>query len=353
MAALWEQNIRKVVPYVAGEQPTDTNIIKLNTNENPYGPSPKVQELADHMDSDVLKKYPDQTAGDLVRAIADYHGFKPEEVFVGVGSDDVLAMCFMTFFNSDKPVLFPDITYSFYPVWAEMLRINYKTLPLDENFCIRPEDYNEPNGGVIFPNPNAPTAVLMGRDKVEEIISSNKDSILIVDEAYIDFAEEGSSVIDLTRKYDNLIVVRTFSKSRSLAGLRIGYAVANEKLIKFINDVKYSYNSYTMNTPSIVLGTASIEDDEYFKEKVEAIKKTREWFTEELKKLGFRVLPSSANFVFASPRTKTAEEVFEEAKKRGIYVRFWNKPIIKDFLRITIGLDEEMKKVVDFLKEFC
>ncbi len=353
MAALWEQNIRKVVPYVAGEQPTDTNIIKLNTNENPYGPSPKVQELADHMDSDVLKKYPDQTAGDLVRAIADYHGFKPEEVFVGVGSDDVLAMCFMTFFNSDKPVLFPDITYSFYPVWAEMLRINYKTIPLDENFCIRPEDYNEPNGGVIFPNPNAPTAVLMGRDKVEEIISSNKDSIVIVDEAYIDFAEEGSSVIDLTRKYDNLIVVRTFSKSRSLAGLRIGYAVANEKLIKFINDVKYSYNSYTMNTPSIVLGTASIEDDEYFKEKVEAIKKTREWFTEELKKLGFRVLPSSANFVFASPRTKTAEEVFEEAKKRGIYVRFWNKPIIKDFLRITIGLDEEMKKVVDFLKEFC
>lgn len=353
MAALWEQNIRKVVPYVAGEQPTDTNIIKLNTNENPYGPSPKVQKLADHMDSDVLKKYPDQTAGDLVRAIADYHGFKPEEVFVGVGSDDVLAMCFMTFFNSDKPVLFPDITYSFYPVWAEMLRINYKTLPLDENFCIRPEDYNEPNGGVIFPNPNAPTAVLMGRDKVEEIISSNKDSIVIVDEAYIDFAEEGSSVIDLTRKYDNLIVVRTFSKSRSLAGLRIGYAVANEKLIKFINDVKYSYNSYTMNTPSIVLGTASIEDDEYFKEKVEAIKKTREWFTEELKKLGFRVLPSSANFVFASPRTKTAEEVFEEAKKRGIYVRFWNKPIIKDFLRITIGLDEEMKKVVDFLKEFC
>jgi histidinol-phosphate aminotransferase len=353
MAALWEQNIRKVVPYVAGEQPTDTSIIKLNTNENPYGPSPKVQELADHMDSDVLKKYPDQTAGDLVRAIADYHGFKPEEVFVGVGSDDVLAMCFMTFFNSDKPVLFPDITYSFYPVWAEMLRINYKTLPLDENFCIRPEDYKEPNGGVIFPNPNAPTAVLMGRDKVEEIISSNKDSIVIVDEAYIDFAEEGSSVIDLTRKYDNLIVVRTFSKSRSLAGLRIGYAVANEKLIKFINDVKYSYNSYTMNTPSIVLGTASIEDDEYFKEKVEAIKKTREWFTEELKKLGFRVLPSSANFVFASPRTKTAEEVFEEAKKRGIYVRFWNKPIIKDFLRITIGLDEEMKKVVDFLKEFC
>ena len=353
MAALWEQNIRKVVPYVAGEQPTDTNIIKLNTNENPYGPSPKVQELADHMDSDVLKKYPDQTAGDLVRAIADYHGFKPEEVFVGVGSDDVLAMCFMTFFNSDKPVLFPDITYSFYPVWAEMLRINYKTLPLDENFCIRPEDYKEPNGGVIFPNPNAPTAVLMGRDKVEEIISSNKDSIVIVDEAYIDFAEEGSSVIDLTRKYDNLIVVRTFSKSRSLAGLRIGYAVANEKLIKFINDVKYSYNSYTMNTPSIVLGTASIEDDEYFKEKVEAIKKTREWFTEELKKLGFRVLPSSANFVFASPRTKTAEEVFEEAKKRGIYVRFWNKPIIKDFLRITIGLDEEMKKVVDFFKEFC
>ncbi len=353
MAALWEQNIRKVVPYVAGEQPTDTNIIKLNTNENPYGPSPKVQKLADHMDSDIFKKYPDQTAGDLVRAIADYHGFKPEEVFVGVGSDDVLAMCFMTFFNSDKPVLFPDITYSFYPVWAEMLRIDYKTIPLDENFCIRPEDYKEPNGGVIFPNPNAPTAVLMGRDKVEEIISSNKDSIVIVDEAYIDFAEEGSSVIDLTRKYDNLIVVRTFSKSRSLAGLRIGYAVANEKLIKYINDVKYSYNSYTMNTPSIVLGTASIEDDEYFKEKVEAIKKTREWFTEELKNLGFKVLPSSANFVFASPGTKTAEEVFEEAKKRGIYVRFWNKPVIKDFLRITIGLDEEMKKVVDFLKEFC
>lgn len=353
MSAVWEQNVRRVVPYVAGEQPTDKNIIKLNTNENPYGPSPKVQELADHMDSDIFKKYPDQTAGDLVRALAKYHGFKPEEIFVGVGSDDVLAMCFMTFFNSDKEILFPNITYSFYPVWAEMLRIKYRTVPLDEQYNIRPEDYKVPNGGIIFPNPNAPTAILASREVVEDIIASNRDSIVIVDEAYIDFAAEGSSVVDLTRKYDNLIVVRTYSKSRSMAGLRIGYAIANEKLIKYINDVKYSYNSYTMNTPSIILGTASVEDDEYFKEKIEAIKKTREWFTEELKKLGFKVLPSSANFVFASPKTKTAAEVFEAAKQAGIYVRYFKAPLTKDFLRITIGLDEEMKKVVDFLKGFC
>ena len=351
MAALWEQNIRKVVPYVAGEQPTDTNIIKLNTNENPYGPSPKVQELADHMDSDVLKKYPDQTAGDLVRAIADYHGFKPEEVFVGVGSDDVLAMCFMTFFNSDKPVLFPNITYSFYPVWAEMLRINYKTLPLDENFCIRPEDYKEPNGGVIFPNPNAPTAVLMGRDKVEEIISSNKDSIVIVDEAYIDFAEEGSSVIDLTRKYDNLIVVRTFSKSRSLAGLRIGYAVANEKLIKFINDVKYSYNSYTMNTPSLVVGPIAIEDDAYFKETTGKIIKTREWMKKELKALGFTFPDSMSNFIFATHKDYDAEELLKYLRENKILVRHFKGERVKDYLRISVGTDEQAEALIETLKK--
>jgi histidinol-phosphate aminotransferase len=353
MAANWEKNIRRVEPYVPGEQPKDKNIIKLNTNENPYGPAPKVQELADHMDTDIYKKYPDPTASELVNALAEYHGFKPEEVFVGVGSDDVLAMCFMTFFNSDKEVLFPNITYSFYPVWAEMLRIKYKTIPLDENYNINPEDYKQPNGGIVFPNPNAPTGILAPKDKVEEIIKSSPDSVVIVDEAYIDFSEEGSSVMELTRKYDNLIVVRTYSKSRSMAGLRIGYAVANEKLIKYLSDVKYSYNSYTMNTPSIILGKASIEEDAYFKEKVEAIKKTREWFTEELKALGFRVLPSGANFVFASPSTKTAAEVFEAAKKEGIYFRYFKDPLTKDFLRITIGLDEEMKKVVDFLKKFC
>ena len=349
----WEKNIRMVEPYVPGEQPKEENIIKLNTNENPYGPSPRVQKLMSEMNPEEFKKYPDPTAAELVNALAEYHNVDPSQVFVGVGSDDVLAMCFMTFFNSDKEILFPDITYSFYPVWAEMLRIPYRKIEVKEDFTIDLEDYDIRNGGIVFPNPNAPTSILLGKDKIIKLLDNNKDSIVIVDEAYIDFAPEGSSMIDMIGKYDNLIVVRTFSKSRSMAGMRIGYAVASPRLIKYINDVKYSYNSYTLNTPSIKFGKASVEDEEYFRKTVAEVVKTREWFRDELLKLGFTVPDSSANFVFAAPKDGNAKRFFESAREHGIYFRYFNSPGIDRYLRITIGLKKDMEKVIDFLKDIC
>ncbi|HCA21935.1 MAG TPA: histidinol-phosphate transaminase [Lachnospiraceae bacterium] len=343
----WEENIRRVEPYVPGEQPSDKNIIKLNTNENPYGPSPRVKAI--NLDTDLLKKYPDPKAELLVSTLAAYHGLDESQVFVGVGSDDVIAMSFMTFFNSKKPILFPDITYSFYDVWADMLRIPYEKQPLDDNFNIVKEDYlNKENGGIIFPNPNAPTGILVDLAFIEDIVKANPDSVVIIDEAYIDFG--GESALPLIDKYENLLVVRTFSKSRSMAGLRIGYAMGSPKLIKYLNDVKYSFNSYTMNMPSIILGSEVIADDEYFRECTGKIIETREWFSDKLKTLGFKVLPSKANFVFASPDKVSAEEVFKTARENGIYFRFFNAPRISSFLRITIGTREEMEKVVSFLE---
>ena len=344
----WEDNVRKVVPYVPGEQPKEKDIIKLNTNENPYGPSPRIKELIS--DPELLKKYPDPAAELLVDAIADYHGVKSENVFTGVGSDDVLAMIFMTFFNSERPILFPDITYSFYPVWAELFNIPYETKPLDKDFCIVKEDYMVPNGGIIFPNPNAPTGIFMPLSDVRDILDANRESIVVIDEAYVDFADE--SALTLLESYDNLIVVRTFSKSRSLAGLRIGYAIASEKIISYIKDVKYSYNSYTMNTPSIVIGTESVKDDEYFKETTAKVIKTREWFSAELESMGFSVLPSKTNFVFASYPGKDGEEIFEYLKKCGIYVRHFGGERIKDYLRITIGTDSDMQTLANALKKY-
>ena len=246
-----------MTPYTPGEQPKKRDIIKLNTNENPYSPAPGVQKVLKEFETDRLRLYPDPASSELVDAIASEYGVRSSQVFAGVGSDDVLAMAFMTFFNSKKPILFPDITYSFYDVWAEVFRIPYETVPLDEDFQICTKDYQRENGGVIFPNPNAPTGVLMPLEQVEEIIRANQDVVVIVDEAYIDFG--GDTAKELTRKYDNVLVVQTYSKSRSLAGLRIGYAIGNKELIKAMNDVKYSYNSYTMNEPSIVLGTAVLE----------------------------------------------------------------------------------------------
>ena len=348
----WEDNVRKVEPYVPGEQPKEKNIIKLNTNENPYGPSKNVQKVLDNMDGDMFRKYPDEKASELVNEIAEFHNISSDHVFVGVGSDDVLGMAFMTFFNSDKKILFPDISYSFYPVWAEMLKIPYETCPLDDNFRINIEDYFKENGGVVIANPNAPTGILLEKDDVVKIIENNKDSIVIIDEAYIDFAKEGSSVIDLVDDYDNLLVVRTFSKSRSLAGLRVGYAVANPLIIKYINDVKYSYNSYTMNYASIALGKAVLKDNDYFLDTISKIKNTREWFSSELEKRDFDVLPSSTNFVFATHKSVSAKEIFENAKKNKIFVRYFNLPKIDNYLRITIGTDEEMKAVISFLDEF-
>ena len=274
----WEKNIRKVVPYTPGEQPKKSQIIKLNTNENPYPPAPGVKEALAYFHTDDLRLYPDPVVTDLVDGIAQFYQVDPSQVFVGVGSDDVLAMLFMTFFNSKKPILFPDITYSFYDVWAEMLRIPYTQIPLDDAFRLNPSDYKCENGGIVFPNPNAPTGELLPVSAIEEIIQANPDVIVIVDEAYIDFG--GESALPLIDKYDNVIVVQTFSKSRSLAGSRIGFAISNPTLIKYLNDVKYSFNSYTMDRITIALGTASIRDRAYFEQTTEKIIKTREWTKE-------------------------------------------------------------------------
>ncbi len=342
------KNIRQVVPYTPGEQPKQPGIIKLNTNENPYPPSPKVMEMLTQVDK--LRMYPDPAVTELVQAIADYKGLSKDQVFVGVGSDDVLAMCFMTYFNSDLPVLFPDITYSFYDVWAELFRIPYETVALDNQFKIRTEDYMRPNGGIIIANPNAPTGIFMPLDELESIIAANQDVIVIVDEAYVDFG--GISAQCLLEKYDNLIIVQTFSKSRSMAGMRIGYAMGSSTLIKALNDVKYSFNSYTMNQPSILLGKASIEDDTYFQDKCRAIIETREWVKEELSALGFKFPDSKTNFIFASHESAAAEDIFKAAKEENIYLRYFKKTRIDNFLRITIGTDEEMKKFIRFLKNY-
>ena len=347
----WEENIRKVVPYVPGEQPKDSNIIKLNTNENPYPPAKEVAEALASVDIDRLRLYPDPAVGDLVHALAQNYGVKDEQVFVGVGSDDVLAMIFMTFFNSPKPILFPEVTYSFYDVWADMLKIPYKQIPLDDELKIRETDYYEENGGVIFPNPNAPTGELLALEQIEDIIKHNQDVIVVVDEAYIDFG--GESALSIIDKYDNVLVVQTYSKSRSLAGSRIGYAIGNPVLIKYLNDVKYSFNSYTMDQITIKVGVAALDDQKYFKETTEKIISTREWTKEQLARLGFVFGDSKSNFIFAKHPEYSGVELFNELKKAGIYVRHFSKPEkINEYLRISIGTDEQMKQLIAFLESY-
>ena len=345
----FEKNIRKVEPYVPGEQPQH-KVMKLNTNENPYSPAPGVKKALMNMDVDRMRLYPDPTAGELVHTLAEYYGVKENQVFVGVGSDDVLAMCFLTFFNSEKPVLFPDITYSFYKVWAELYRIPYECPALDNDFRLVKEDYYKENGGIIFPNPNAPTSIYEDLDFVEDILKHNQDVIVIVDEAYIDFA--GKSAIELVNKYDNLIVVQTFSKARSMAGMRIGYAISNPTLIKFLNDAKYSFNSYTMNQTSLVCGVEAVRDKAYFEECVQMFVDTREWVKEELSKLGFSFPDSKSNFIFVTHPKVSAKELFEALKKENIYVRFLGGARIEEYLRISIGTRSEMEMLVSFLKTY-
>lgn len=347
---LWEQNFRDVEPYTPGEQPKDRNVIKLNTNENPYPPSPAVEKALREMDLTRLRKYPDPAAEELTEAIAEYYGISRDRVFPGVGSDDVIGMAFLTFFNGPKPVLFPNITYSFYDVWADLFRIPYETPALNENFEVVPEDYFRENGGIVLANPNAPTGVELPLDQLEEIVRRNQASVVIVDEAYADFG--GESALGLTEKYENLLVVQTFSKSRSFAGMRIGFAMGHPDLIAALNRVKYSYNSYTMNTPSIVLGAAAIRDRAYFEETRGKIIRTRERVKKELAALGFTFGDSKANFIFAKREGTDAEKLFRTLKENGIYVRWFSKPLIRDYLRISIGTDEEMDCLLSFLRQY-
>ncbi len=346
----WENHVRKVVPYVAGEQPKEQDVIKLNTNENPYPPAPGVEKVIQNFDCEVLRKYPDPDVSALTSALAKQYGLDRGQVFVGVGSDDVLAMSFLTFFNSGKPVLFPDITYSFYDVWADLYRIPYECQPLDEDFCIKKEDYMKPNGGIVLANPNAPTGVMAELAVLEEIIAANQDVVVIVDEAYVDF--DGRSCVPLIEKYDNLLVVQTFSKSRALAGMRIGYAMGSQKLIQYLNDVKFSFNSYTMNALTIAAGVASLEDEAYFRQNLAKVVATRERAKKELARLGFVFGDSKTNFIFAAHKTVPAQEIFEALRASKIYVRHWNKPRIANYLRISVGTDEEMDRLFAFLEQY-
>ena len=345
----WENNVRRVVPYTPGEQPKIKNIIKLNTNENPYPPAPGVEEVWKNMDISDFRKYPDPGCTALVDGISKFYNVDRNKIFVGVGSDDVLAMAFLTFFNSESPILFPDITYSFYDVWAQLFRIPYKQMPLREDFTIDPSDYMNPNGGIVIANPNAPTGVLLPLDAIEEIIKKNPDVVVIVDEAYVDFG--GESAVGLIDKYENLLVVQTFSKSRSMAGMRIGFAFGSAKLIKFLSDVKFSFNSYTMNMPSLLLGEAAISDKEYFEKTRNMVIATRESTKKRLKDLGFIFADSMTNFIFAMHPKMSGKEIFEKLRERGIIVRRWDQPRISEYLRISIGTDDEMDTLIAALKE--
>lgn len=350
MNDLWKKNLRDIEPYVPGEQSKDRDIVKINANENPYPPSPKAVEALKNFDTDRLRFYPQANATALKQAIAEYYKVKTENVFVGNGSDDVLALAFQAFFNGDKPIAYPDITYSFYPVWCRLLGIEYINYPLDENFRINVDDYKEENGGVVIPNPNAPTSIGEGREFVERLIEYNRDSVVIIDEAYCDFG--GVSSVPLISKYENLIVTGTFSKSRSLAGMRIGFAIGSKTLIDTLEAVKNSYNSYTVDALSIAMGIEAMKDVEYFNETISKIIETRTRVTEELRLLGFKVLDSQTNFIMATHEGYNMKEMFEYLKENKIFIRYFNQPRINKYVRITIGTDEEMDKFLNGVKNF-
>lgn len=346
----WMKNLRDIEPYVPGEQSREKNIVKINANENPYPPSPEAIKAINEFDCNRLRFYPDANALEFKKALAEFYGVSVENVFLGNGSDDVLALSFQAFFNSDKPIAYPDITYSFYPVWCRLFNIPYKNYPLDDNFRINPEDYKEQNGGVVIPNPNAPTSLGEGREFIERIMEYNKDSVVIIDEAYVDFG--GYSSVELTKKYENLLITGTFSKSRSLAGMRIGYAIGSKTLISVLEAVKNSYNSYTLNSVSMAAGTAAIKDRAYFESTVSRVIATRQRVAEELRALGFTVLNSQTNFLFATHNAINIKDYFEWLKAQKVFIRYFNLPRINNYVRITIGTDDEMNVFLNKTKEY-
>lgn len=346
----WKNNLRNIDPYVPGEQSKEENIVKINANENSYPPSPEVIKAINEFNCSKLRFYPDANASEFKQAIADFYNVKAENVFIGNGSDDVIALAFQAFFNSSKPIAYPDITYSFYPVWCRLFNIPYKNYPLDKNFRIHAEDYKEENGGVVIPNPNAPTSLGESTKFVEKILEFNRDCVVIIDEAYVDFG--GESSVQLTKKYENLLVTGTFSKSRSLAGMRIGFAIGSEYLISVLEAVKNSYNSYTVNSISMAAGTAAIKDVDYFNETVSKIIATRERVKHELENLGFTVLDSQTNFLFATYNGINIKDYFEWLKTKNVFIRYFNQPRIDNYVRISIGTDEEMDVFLEKTKEY-
>lgn len=350
MSKFWSKALQGVTPYTSGEQPKDQKYVKLNTNENPYPPSPKVLDVIKSFDLDTLRLYPDADTLDVKNAVANFYDVTVQNVFVGNSSDEVLALSFLSFFITDKPLVFPDISYSFYPVYCDLYKITPSLSPVNENFDIDFDSFPTENGGVIFPNPNAPTGKAVDLATIEKVVQKHANSVVIVDEAYVDFGAE--SAIELTKKYNNLLVIHTLSKSRSLAGLRVGYAIGHEDLITGLNMAKNSFNSYPLDRIAIAGATAAINDRDYFEECCSKIIKTREWATTELEALGFKVIPSAANFFFVSPNGKyRAQDLYLDLKEKGVLVRYWNKPKISDWVRITIGTDEEMKILIAKIKE--
>jgi len=349
MDRLWFDKIRKVEPYVPGEQPDANNIIKLNTNECPYPPSPMAKKVLENYDTNKLRLYPSFKCNELKGILSEIYSIDENRIFLGNGSDEVIALCFQTFFCSDKPIFFPDITYSFYNVWCALYGIPYKTIPLDNYFKIKKEDYFKTNGGIVIANPNAPTGRYLELNELEEIIEHNRDVIIIIDEAYIDFG--GLSAISLLDKYDNLVVVHTFSKSRALAGIRVGYAMSSKELVNHLESVKNSFNSYTLNSLSQAIATACAKDIEYYEICRRKIINTRERVIRELSEIGFDTIPSMSNFIFTTNNSVKAEFIFQELKKQNIFVRYFDKPRINEYLRISIGTDEEMNSLIKALKK--
>lgn len=347
MSKFWSPFVKGLVPYVPGEQPKLAKLVKLNTNENPYGPSPKAIAAMQGELNDNLRLYPDPNSDRLKQAVADYYGIKTAQVFVGNGSDEVLAHAFHGLFQHDKPLLFPDVTYSFYPVYCGLYGIPFEALALDAQFQIRVEDYARPNGGIIFPNPNAPTGCLLPLHAIEQMLQASPDSVVVVDEAYIDFG--GTTAIQLVDHYPNLLVTQTLSKSRSLAGLRVGIAVGHPDLIEALERIKNSFNSYPLDRMAIVGAAAAFEDEAYFRETCQKVIDSREMLVAQLAGLGFEVLPSAANFVFARHLQRDAAELAAALREHGVIVRHFKQPRIAQFLRITIGAPEQNQALLDAL----
>lgn len=353
MSRYWSAVVHGLTPYVPGEQPKMDNLVKLNTNEHPYGPSPKALEAIRAATGETLRLYPDPNADALKAALAKRHGLQPAQIFVGNGSDEVLAHAFMALLRHDRPLWFPDITYSFYPVYCGLYDVAHRTIPLADDYAIRVEDYlpkgDDRPGAIIFPNPNAPTGRALALADVERIVAANPDAVVLVDEAYVDFG--GESAIGLVDTYLNLLVVHTFSKSRSLAGLRVGFAAGHAALIEGLERVKNSFNSYPLDRLALAGAVASVEDEAFFQESCRKVVATREVLVAKMAELGFDVLPSAANFIFARHPQRDGAELAAELRKRAIIVRHFKAPRIDQFLRITVGTDEQCEILVDALRE--
>lgn len=354
MSRYWSDFVHSLVPYVPGEQPKIANLVKLNTNENPYPPSPKAVAamrlvLANKGVGDEMRLYPDPNSDVLKEAIARFYQVEKKQVFVGNGSDEVLAHVFFGLLKHPLPILFPDITYSFYPVYCGLYKVPFKQIPLTDRFEIDLQQYEQPNGGIIFPNPNAPTGVALSAKAIEELLKRNRDSVVVVDEAYIDFG--GETVIPLTKKYPNLLVTQTVSKSRSLAGLRVGLAVGHPDLIEALERIKNSFNSYPLGRMAIVGAAAAFDDQDYFNDTCGKVMESREELVKQLQALSFHVLPSAANFIFARHSTQGGQHITTALRERAVIVRHFNSPRIADFVRITIGSPEQNAALVETLKQ--